>query len=229
MKKGHLDLQPDRARLDGGQLAVLYDFAGELLPSARRELAQPPSVMLRKSVEVWTPQLAAQSFAPDEWVGFKEAGDEVWGRHDVLHTLGYPSTAMRMIPWLLARHQMDGYVITCVNDPPTAPHLRTTLIHCDANTGAPIDSVRWELLREGLEDFEMLRMLRTAIDESSALKDLDRRLQITLQDAQRLLEEDVPAMVRSARDFSWDASAMESIRLRAGDMLSQLTTPEVSR
>jgi hypothetical protein len=190
-----------------GHVANAYDFLGDVLPSVRRELASPPRLTLRKSVEVWSPSLNAEPFEPDRWHDAIKPTDELWGSYRALQTLGYPPIAMRLIPWIVARHGLDGYDVGIVNG---------ELIYADARTGAPVDSVRWEMLREGLEDFETFRLLRTAVDQAPAGAS-------SLTDAHRLLDEELPAFVKDARDFSWDCAAVESLRSRAGDLLSGLT------
>jgi hypothetical protein len=141
---------------------------------------------------------------------------------------------MRLIPWTLGRHGIKGYMFWSVNYWTTDPwkdtaqngsYMRGTLLYPDPKTGEPVNSIRWELFREGLEDFETLRMLRTAMDETYGAGKIDEARKKTLDDGERLLGEDVTKLVRSARDFSWDPAELERIRTRAGELLSNLTTP----
>jgi hypothetical protein len=236
LKKAHLRLAEEPNVGAYGRVAALYDFAGNnLLPSARRELADAPAVPLRKLAEVWTPSLSSPHYAPDQWLESLQPGQELWASHPYLHTLGYPPIGLRLIPWILARHQLQGYLLPTVNlwteDPWTrtgqrGTFMRQTLIYPDAKTGKPVDSVRWELLREGLEDFETLRLLRTAVDAAQGSNERNERLRAAMADAQKLLDEEVPRLVRSARDFTWDPAALEQIRTRAGRALSALTPAE---
>jgi hypothetical protein len=103
--------------------------------------------------------------------------------------------------------------------------MRGTLIYPDPKTGRPIDSVRWELFREGLEDYETLRMLRAAVDDAIGRNETDPARAHLIKDAQQLLEEQTPALIRNARDFTWDPAALEQLRTRAGEALSALTPP----
>ena len=230
LKKSHAKLANDPTALEYGRVANLYDFVGDVLPSVRRELGGVPEMTLRKSVEVWTSSLSAEPFEPDHWRDTIKPTDELWTRHDVLHTIGYPGIAMRLIPWIVARHGFNGYVFGVVNDWREDPwrqtgqnngFLRGTLIYPDPKTGKPIDSARWELLREGLEDFETFRMLQTAVDGAPAGAS-------HITEARHLLEEELPAMVKDARTFSWDCAALESLHTRAGELLSELTAASAS-
>jgi hypothetical protein len=221
LKKAHARLTDDVAVVEYGRIANLYDFVGDVLPSARRELPGEPQVSLRKSAEVWIASLStAEPFTPQTWLDAIKPTDELWASHPTLHMLGYPPIATRLIPWILARHGMHGYVVGPVNVRPA--DSRQTLVYADPKTGQPIDSVRWELFREGMEDFETFRMLRTAVDEAPASA-------ANLTEARKLLDEELPAFVRDARDFSWDIAALESLRARAGELLSRLSASPAPR
>jgi hypothetical protein len=107
--------------------------------------------------------------------------------------------------------------------------MRGTLLYPDPKTGEPVSSVRWELFREGLEDFETLRLLRNACDEAASEKDLDDTRRAAVAEADKLLADEVGGLVRSARDFSWDPVEMEDLRLRACALLHVLTAAEGQR
>jgi hypothetical protein len=234
LKKAHAKLKDEPAVVEYGRVANVYDFVGDLLPSVRRELSDEPEMTLRKSVEVWTTSLSAEPFEPDRWRDTIKPTDELWATHATLHTIGYPGIAMRLIPWIVTRHGFNGYVFGSVDDWTADPWketgqnsalLRGTLIYPDPKTGVPVDSARWELFREGLEDFETFRMLRTAVDEAPAGAG-------NTAEARHLLEEELPAFVKDAREFSWDCAALQSLHSRAGELLSGLTAaspPSASR
>ena len=219
LKKAQVSLGDERlvAEVDYGRAAAVYDFVGDLLPSVRRELcAEPGAAMLRQSVEVWTRPLAADPFRPERWRDAIKPVDELWASYPLLHTVGYPAVSMRLLPWLIGRHHFDGYDLGLVDG---------TLIYPDPRTGDPIDSVRWELFREGLEDLETFRMLRTTLDELQASEDKLEERRSELAEARKLLDETIPSLIHSARDFSWDAPELESARDRAGELLSSLLSP----
>jgi hypothetical protein len=234
MKKSHAKLADEVGVGEYGRVASVYDYVGEILPTIRRELPDQPSPMLRKSAEVWTPVLSGANFDPDTASSSVKPADELWGYHNFLHTLGYPSVSMRLIPWLLGRHGIKGYMFWSVNywaaDPwdDTAQNgsfMRGTLLYPDPRTGEPVNSVRWELFREGLEDFETLRLLRTAMDETYGAGHIDDAKKKLLDDGEKLLGDEFAAIVRNARDFSWDPAELERLRTHAGELLSQLTAP----
>jgi hypothetical protein len=101
--------------------------------------------------------------------------------------------------------------------------MRGTLLYPDPGTGEPVSSVRWELFREGLEDYETLRLLRAACDEAATDANLDPTRKAALAEAENLLGDEVASLVRNARDFSWDPLELETLRLRACALLHVLT------
>ena len=233
LKKAHAKLKDEPCVGEYGRVATVYDYAGEVLPSIRREITENPSPMLRKSAEVWTTNLTAPHLDLDAVQRAIKPSDELWAYHNFLHTLGYPSISMRMIPWTLGRHGIRGYLFWSVNywsaDPWTdtaqnGSFMRGTLLYPDPRTGEPVSSVRWELFREGLEDYETLRLLRAACDEAATEPNLDATRKAALAEAEKLLGEEVPALVRDARDFSWNPLDLETLRLRACALLHVLTT-----
>jgi hypothetical protein len=232
LKKAHAKMKEEPGVGEYGRVASVYDFAGDVLPSIRREISEQPSAMLRKSAEVWTTNLAGPQVDLDAVQAAIKPSDELWAYHNFLHTLGYPSISMRMIPWTLGRAGIKGYVFWSVNywaaDPwkETAQHgsfMRGTLLYPDPKTGEPVSSVRWELFREGLEDIETLRLLRTACDEAASDAKLDDTRRAAVAEAEKLLGDEVGRLVRSPRDFSWDPVEIEDLRLRACALLHVLT------
>ena len=84
------------------------------------------------------------------------------------NTLTYsPAVEARMIPWLAAHYGVDGYLRWAYNswsdnDPYTHPVFN--FIQGDdyciyPGKDGPVSSIRWELLKEGIEDFELLQVV----------------------------------------------------------------------
>jgi hypothetical protein len=183
----------------------------------RRESRDVPSFGLRKMTEVWMPDLSGPRFDPDEWAKVLQPGQELWATHARLMLLGNPPLAMRLLPWLMARHEFSGLSLGVINNP------RNPLLYSDANTGVPIGSVRFDNFRDGMEDYETLGMLRTAIDEATGRNEKDPAKLKAIERSQKLFEETIPSIIRSARDFSWDPTALQAARDQAGELLSILS------
>jgi hypothetical protein len=83
---------------------------------------------------------------------------------------------------------------SCANGQPSAPVL-----------APPVDSIRWELLRDGIEDYEYLAMLQRALAQRKDLSAEKRR-------AYEALLEVPPEISRSMTDFARDPAPIEQRR-----------------
>ncbi|MCL2742496.1 MAG: DUF6067 family protein [Planctomycetaceae bacterium] len=84
------------------------------------------------------------------------------------------------------------------------------------NFDKPVSSIRWEMIREGVEDYEMFYKLRELVkDLAGKLSDAEREA------ANKLLE--VPESVsRTMTDFTIDPRPLYEHRQKVGDMLEKL-------
>jgi len=90
--------------------------------------------------------------------------------------LDYPLPKTRALPWLVRRLGCKGLLHWGYNfwsPQPFEDVERSSLPHGDSfvvypGADGPLDSLRWEVLREGIEDYEMLRLLDEAGDQEVA-------------------------------------------------------------
>ncbi len=81
---------------------------------------------------------------------------------------------------------------------------------------APVDSIRWEIIRKAMEDYEYLYLLRERVAAGSgAAADLERGAALLRE----LEEEVVPDMA----DYTRDARYLASFRRRVGDAIARMT------
>lgn len=120
-----------------------------------------------------------------------------------------PAIESRLIPWLAHRYKTDGYLRWAYNSWPNKnPYDRPVFNFIQGDdylvypgNDAPISSVRWELFRDGVEDYELLALLElSGADEALmneaikvATRNFDgRKKSITdFADARNLLLEDI--------------------------------------
>lgn len=76
-----------------------------------------------------------------------------------------PSTELQMIPWLALKHNFDGYADWAYNSWPkdiyNYPVFNFTQgdeYYVYPGEDGPISSIRWELIKEGIEDFELAKI-----------------------------------------------------------------------
>lgn len=160
----------------------------------------------------------------------RQAGDEIWAyvcisaQRPYLNNWGidYPGMDHRLLFWQLYDHDITGFLYweTCywVADP-----WEDTMTYPGGNgdgsliypgPDGPVDSIRWELNRDGTEDYDMLMMLREAAAALQAQGE-------DVGDAERLLS--FPHLTRSWTDYSEDPEELERHRLAVGDRLEALT------
>jgi len=99
------------------------------------------------------------------------------GLPDHPNTLSFsPAIETRMLPWIAAEGEIDGYLKWAHNNWPhdarenpsyKFPQGDEYMVY--PGSDGPASSIRWELLREGIEDYELVAMLRNRDEESLAL------------------------------------------------------------
>lgn len=80
-----------------------------------------------------------------------------------------PAIESRMLPWLSAFYQLDGYLRWAYNswsdrDPynhPVFNFIQGDDYYIYPGKDGPVSSIRWELLKEGIEDYELLKVVNS--------------------------------------------------------------------
>jgi hypothetical protein len=146
--------------------------------------------------------------------------------------IDYPSMMYRVLPWLAWKVDAKGLLYWCVNfwngDPWENPANYTE----DQNgNGAlyypgpqgPIPSIRMEVLRDGMEDYEYLHVLRERLEAAQQQGPVDPAL---VARAQQLLAVD-DALVESLRSFSKDPALLQAQRQAIAELIEQV--PDTSQ
>lgn len=197
--KGWLDhtyLSFDERPVD--TMTVVKDFIHEVAPDFDDRISVAGSVSTQDiasdlsvswdTIDQMTAEQAEQRRAAGKITTFY-----VYGTPAHPNTLSYsPAVEARMLPWISAQRHLDGFLRWSYNswtsDPFTQPVYIFTqgdeyLVYPGKN--GPMSSIRWEQLKEGIEDFELIAQLRTkdgGTDDSAlsgalttATRDLDGR------------------------------------------------------
>lgn len=83
----------------------------------------------------------------------------------------------------------------------------------------PVDSVRWEILREGIEDYEYFVLLRKAVEAAKGKS----RLRTAAAEAAKLLDVP-PALFTSGKDYTKDPLDLLRYRTKVAAAIEQLTS-----
>lgn len=189
------------------------------------------------SVDIWVP--IGPDFDEQRCKERQAKGEEVWwyhccGPHHPYpnYFIDYPATDLRMFHWMTWRYGLNGilYWETCYwqDNPWQVPmsqtpghtgnwgngdgHLLYPATRAPSNqfvAKGPVDSIRWETIRDGIEDWDYFRILQDKIDAATDAKKATSAY-TAAQDALKLVNE----CTKSMTDYCQDPSRTESIRLK---------------
>jgi len=189
-------------------------------------------------LEVWVPKLDHLATWQDSFEGARRRGSELWfytvgifqGGSLMNKTVDVPLIESRLMHWLNYRYALKGYLHWGYNqwtdDPWNAPgkHLGDGW-HVYPKRDGVLDSLRWEQMRNGLQDYECLWLL----------EDKTRQLQATLSPrAASFIEpgrrgvEIASQVVTSYTEFSRDPEALYAAKRQAiEETLSLDSSPRI--
>ena len=180
-------------------------------------------------VDIWCPEL--YTYNPETSAEQQRLNRTVWWyvafstRHPYPNVwVDYPALDCRVWPWMSWKHDLDGMLYWSAvywdqQDPwRTAelfPHANGdgSLLYPDAS-GAPIDSLRWECLRDGMEDYEVFCLLEAAARE---LGDREPALTAKIQELLAIS----PEVLVSYKQYNPDPKALLAARREMSDTLEQ--------
>jgi hypothetical protein len=123
---------------------------------------------MEKVINVWT--VSNMSFNPSLSLELQKQGKQVWIYNPIEFTdLSLPIGSTRRLFWYLWSKKVNGlffWNITAWKDWGgiyARPNRDSTLIYPGKN--GPVNTIRWEYFRDGLEDYEYLKLLEKIIKE----------------------------------------------------------------
>jgi hypothetical protein len=136
----------------------------------------------------------------------------------------------RIVPWLCWKYDIKGFLYWCVNWWPFVDPFKDTnntqwgqngngLLYYPGPEG-PMASIRLEVLRDGLEDYEYLYLLKVIIEAVKA-KGPSSQEQGLLAEAEKLLQVDSP-IAESMTRFTKDTKAFSDRRDKIGEAIEKL-------
>lgn len=172
-------------------------------------------------------------FDPAHVAALQRMGKEVWlyvsGPKPPYPTLviDYPSIAYRILPWMCWKYGIRGLLYWSVNYWTTNPYEQPMNTPWQQNGNGslyypgpegPRPSLRLEVLRDGMEDYEYLSRLRHVIQTAKASGRIDAA---TLARAEQLATMD-DGLVGSLRAYSQDPEALLARRQAIAEMIEKL-------
>ncbi len=167
-------------------------------------------------VEIYCPHIDCLD---DEFLAERQAaGDEVWwyiccsAKHPYPNFLvDYPNIDSRVPFWMLVKYNVTGFAYWTVNwwnaDPFTDPHSYPNAVGDGMlvypGPEGPINSIRWEITLQGVQDYECLVLLRKLAETDAAARAALERVGEVVQSTTSYTTD--PAVLLRARDAIGDA------------------------
>ena len=192
------------------------------------------------------PILPAYSEAPAK--ERQAAGDEVWwyvccGPHHPFpnNFIDYPAVDHRILHWMNWKYGVTGVLYWSAmywrDNPWTTPmsytpdgsgrwgngdgHLLYPAAKEKSSTPlieGPVDSIRWEMIREGIEDYDCLWMLNDAVKKAEG----DPKKAGAVSAGKKALSQ-VDVLVRSVTDYEKDPTKLYAARRKVAEAIEKLT------
>ena len=166
----------------------------------------------------------------------RRAGCRIYVYNNAVNFPEHPPIRVRLWPWLLRKYGVDGtyswWGTVCwrgeMEDPWSAGMGSSGVLlyppRSDRENG-PISSVRWELFREGLEDYEYLRLAADLADraEHEGQAGLARQAREAAETALALVRKWPNVRAANDQPYSLDVTAVAAARERLGNCIEALS------
>jgi Glycoside hydrolase 123, catalytic domain/Glycoside hydrolase 123 N-terminal domain len=213
------------------------DFVHRYAPELRR-LDAIETTHCRDRLEIWVPKLDHLATWQSAFEQAQREGNELW-----FYTVGIfqngslpnktvdvPLIESRLMHWLNYRYGLRGYLHWGFNvwtdDPWRAPgQHRGDGWHVYPKAGGLLDSLRWEQMRNGLQDYECLWLLESKIGQVQST--LSPRVAELIEPSRRGVEI-AAQVVRTYSDYTRDPAVLYAARQQAiEETLGLETSPRV--
>ena len=151
----------------------IYEYVKKEFPELTTEMSREPIEMFYGVIEVWNVHpvhFNEKIVKKRQLLGEKVTlYSKVTLYYNDMFSINKPAVYPRLVPWLIWKYKLDGCYFYSVIDkkenyffaPATKSNkfLKGILIYSDPITGFPINSLRWEQFRKGIEDLKYLLLL----------------------------------------------------------------------
>jgi hypothetical protein len=207
------------------------DFVHRYGPRLKRlDAIETPHCLDR--LEIWVPKLDHYATWQEAYSDAQRHGDEMW-----FYTVGifqagvYPNKTVdvpliqsRTLHWFNYRFGLTGYLHwgynAWTNDPFEAPgQHRGDGWHVYPTKGGLLDSLRWEQMRNGIQDYEYFRLLEEKVRQMK--KGMSQRVAALVHPSQRGVEI-AASVVRTMDDYSNDPNVLYAAKRQVIDEILRL-------
>ncbi len=195
---------------------VFASYVKELAPKIKIIEANQATEELVGALDVWVPLLNQFDENQDFYSQRKTAGEEVWFYTCLAPTgkypnrfIDYPLIKVRILHWINFKYNLSGYLHWGLNywredpfknvEPSNLPPGDAFIIY--PGKEGPLSSIRFEVLRLGIQDYELLKML----EEQNPIKARDL----------------ANSVVKTITEYEKDSSKFSEVRRQLMVFLSQ--------
>jgi hypothetical protein len=123
-------------------------------------------------IDVWCPLYHHAIGHKEEMEKAKKDGQSVIWYHNEFYTTNRSALNARLVGWFTWRYQFDAYLIWSINYWASGNPWEESRLDGDgyliypnpAGEGKPCSSIRWEMMREGIEDYDYFVILKNRAD-----------------------------------------------------------------
>jgi len=211
-------------------------FLKQAAPGVKILQSKYPVPALASYTDIWCLHADHARQHESKWRQQQAQGDDVWIYHNTTLAIDYPTMRSRMFPWLLWNLGVDGSfsywsINEWLEDPWTHPWSGIAgsgvLLYPprEGDPPGPVTSIRWEALRDGLEDVDYLAMLASALDADRFNADHAAKARSLLTEAAALGRQIPQVIGLGDQPYLLDVTRLDAMRHAIGDLLDTIADP----
>jgi hypothetical protein len=224
-----------------GELKDMYGWVKQTFPDLPRMCTVVPNQELKGYIDIWVP--VTSNWDQRDAEEYTKNGDQVWWyvcvnpHHPYPNFFtDYPAIDPRIIFWMNWKFKVPGFLYYAINlwdnnrkssdrwpDVPWNPLTGLNvngdgqLIYPGPN-GKPLSSIRFDMIRDGIEDYEYFYILNDLVTKADKNPKADRAL---VEKARKLLA--IPdSIVASPCDYTLDPNLLVTTRSEVAEMIEKL-------
>mgnify|MGYP001470669304 CR=1 FL=1 len=165
-------------------MSPVMDLIREEAPEFLDQIQVAGSTDVNSYANILSLDFHASTQVSDEWIKERhESGKEtsyyVWAGDTHPNTLSFsPAVESRMMPWISADRNLDGFLRWAYNNWPNDIFQNPVYAFTQGDEyfiypgeKGPMSSIRWELLKEGIEDYELSQIAKEENQDSKVIEE----------------------------------------------------------
>ncbi len=188
------EMRPNPAETVDPAIRRVYGMIGEKFPWCKRETANPFHEKHKDAFDIWTPLTSQLGGDLSPYRERQAAGRELWayvccgpGKPYANLFIDFPGVDPRILGWQYFQHHITGFLYYLINlyeyqenwnmAGPKWPEVPWNPLSFKTNSdgilmypgpdATPLASIRMENLRDGIEDYEALALLKSRVDAAA--------------------------------------------------------------